>query len=181
MQRGSRWKELVVTSICRPCAGMKRPYVWVKLGRRGLSGSYPSTQRMFEKEAGASPSHLLFQAFVPGMLLFWHYPISSSSFLLFTQKACVSREPLFKVKEHHKCQVATLHYTGDEVRVKPLLRKRRSLCFAPLLARVTERRKGQGSKACDKVQNMVLFGLVLICFTPITRGMQKKKNHSATT
>lgn len=158
-QRGSRWKGLVVAGICRPCDGMKRPCICVKLGQWGLSGLCPNTQRMFEKEAGASPSHLPFQAFVPGMLLFWHYPISSSSFPLFTQKACVSCEPLFKVKEHHNCQVAMLHYTGDKVRVKSLLRKR-SLCFAPLLARDTEKRKGQGSKAYDKVQNMVL----LVCF-----------------
>lgn len=65
-----------------------------------------------------------------------------------------------------------MHYTGDEVSVKPLLRGR-SLCSAPLLARVTERRKGQGSKACDKVQNTVL--LFFICFTVITRGVQRKK------
>lgn len=173
MQRRSRWKELVVTGICRPCDGMKRPYICVKLGQWGLSGSCPSTQRMFEKEAGASPSHLLFQAFVPGMLLFWHYPISSSSFPLFTQKACVSCEPLFKVKEHHNCQVATLHYMGEKVRVKPLLRKWRSLCFAPLLARVRERRKGQGSKACDKSAKYGTFGLVLLCFTHNQRGGKK--------
>lgn len=157
MQRGSRWKELVVTGICRPCDGMKRPYICVKLGQWGFSGLCPSTQRMFEKEAGASSSHLPFQVFVLGMLLFWHYPTSSSSFPLFTQKACVSCEPLFKVKEHHNCQVATFQCTGDKIRVKPLLRKRRKLCFAALLARDTERRKGQGSKAYDKVQNTVLL------------------------
>lgn len=64
-------------------------------------------------------------------------------------------------------------YAGDEVSVKLLLR-RRSLPFESLRARVEERRKGQeGSKVCGKVQNMVL--LVLIYFTTITRGMQRKK------
>lgn len=43
----------------------------------------------------------------------------------------------------------------------------------PLLARVTERRKSQGRKVCDKVQNMVL--LFLIYFTAITRRMQRRK------
>lgn len=106
------------------------------------------------------------------MLLFWHYLISSSYFPLFTQRGCVSYKSLFKAEEHHNCQVTTSHYVGDKVSVKALLR-RRNLCFAPLLARVTERRKSQGRKACDKVQNMVL--LFLIYFTAITRGMQRRK------
>jgi len=127
---------------------------------------------MFVEEAGAPPFPTSpLQAFAPGMLLFWHYLISSPYFPLFTQRACVSYKPLFKAKEHHNCQVTTLHYKSDEASVKPLLR-RGEVCALHLSLR--ESQKGEQDGAAKHVTKCKVR-CFSICFTAVTRGMQRKK------
>lgn len=58
-------------------------------------------------------------------------------------------EHLFEDKEHQNCEVTALHYAGAVIGVKSLLRRRKALCFAFLLAGGTERRKGEGREVCD--------------------------------
>lgn len=85
---------------------------------------------------------------------------------------------MFRVREHLNFQVTTLHSVGDKASIRLLLR-RRNLGFEPLRVRGTERRKGQHSKASDKVQKMV--GLVSVYVTAAARGMPRKKIPSART